>query len=168
MALEARVHDRSPHPVEVSGGEGGQYKVKVGGQTYAVDCAEMEGGMLHLLLNGKASQVTVTPVEGGFDVGLRGRVLNTQLADPRKAAVKRAAAAGGGNSTISSPMPGKVIRVPVTPGMAVKKGQPLVVVEAMKMENEYKAPRDGMVASVHVKEGDTIEAGTRLVVLSPA
>lgn len=169
MAMEARVNEGAPRSVEVTGGEGGFYKVKVGDHIYQVDAAELEGRVLHLLIDGKARQVSITPVEGGFDVGLRGRVLNTQLADPHKTAVKRAAAAaGGGATTISSPMPGKVIRVPATPGMQVKKGQPLVVVEAMKMENEYKAPREGTVASVHVKEGDTIEAGARLVVLGPA
>lgn len=63
-------------------------------------------------------------------------------------------------------MPGTILDVKVAPGAAVKAGDPLVILEAMKMENDIVAPKDGTVASVSVKKGDSVEAGTLLVSLS--
>ncbi|HEY2744162.1 MAG TPA: biotin/lipoyl-containing protein, partial [Polyangia bacterium] len=76
-------------------------------------------------------------------------------APPRKAAA----------SSIQSPMPGKIVKVLVAVGDEVKSGQGVVVVEAMKMENELKSPKDGKVKAVAVKEGQPVEAGQTLVTL---
>jgi biotin carboxyl carrier protein len=77
----------------------------------------------------------------------------------------RAGAADTGPRAILAPMPGRIVRVLVTPNQAVAARQPLVVVEAMKMENELRAPRDGTVSEVRVTEGASVEANTILVVL---
>ncbi len=82
---------------------------------------------------------------------------------PKAAAPKVAPAAG--SETISAPMPGTIVSVNVDTGKAVKKGDVLVVLEAMKMENEIKCPRDGVVASVSVNKGDTVDTGAALVAL---
>ena len=74
-------------------------------------------------------------------------------------------AAGSGPLRIVAPMPGKVVRVLVKAGDAVLARQPVVVVEAMKMENELRADRDGMVAEIHVREGMSVDAGARLIVI---
>jgi biotin carboxyl carrier protein len=74
----------------------------------------------------------------------------------------------GGPQRITAPMPGKVVRILTAVGELVTKRQPLVVVEAMKMENELRAPADGVVAELHVQEGQSVEAGTLLVVLGSA
>ena len=71
-----------------------------------------------------------------------------------------------GSQQIAAPMPGKVIRVLVQSGEAVRARQPLVVVEAMKMENELRAGRDGQVAAIHVQEGTSVDAGTLLIELA--
>jgi biotin carboxyl carrier protein len=71
----------------------------------------------------------------------------------------------GGPQRITAPMPGKIVRILVAAGQAVTRRQPLVVVEAMKMENELRAPADGVVAELHVQEGQSVDAGTLLVVL---
>jgi biotin carboxyl carrier protein len=84
--------------------------------------------------------------------------------DPRASALDLAA--GGSKGTVRSPMPGAVVRVLVAPGDAVTKGQVLVVVEAMKMENEFRAADDGVVASVGVAVGQAVEAGAVLVVMA--
>ena len=81
----------------------------------------------------------------------------------RRRAKEGAGPAGAGPQRIVAPMPGKVIRVLVQAGAAVRARQPLVVVEAMKMENELRAVRDGTVAAVHVKEGASVEAGALLM-----
>ena len=75
------------------------------------------------------------------------------------------AQAGSGPQRIVAPMPGKIIHVLVRSGEAVHAGQPLVVVEAMKMENELRADRDGTVADIHVQEGMSVDAGVLLVVV---
>ena len=75
------------------------------------------------------------------------------------------AAAPAGAETVKSPMPGTILAVNVTAGQSVKKGDVLVVLEAMKMENEIQAARDGVIASVAVTKGATVETGAVLVVL---
>jgi biotin carboxyl carrier protein len=86
---------------------------------------------------------------------------------PGRAARRRRAGrdAAAGPRTIAAPMPGRIVKVLVKPDEAVSAGQPLVVVEAMKMENELRAPRAGTVAEVRVSEGSSVEANTVLVVL---
>ena len=76
-------------------------------------------------------------------------------------------AAGGPNAPVVCPMTGRVVVVHVQPGDAVKKGQAVVVVEAMKMEHQLRAPRDGVVAQVHCTVGDLIDGGVALVALEP-
>ena len=76
-----------------------------------------------------------------------------------------APAPAAGSETVSCPMPGTILSVNVSNGQAVKKGDVLVVLEAMKMENEIQAPRDGVVASVAVTKGSNVETGAVLVVL---
>jgi biotin carboxyl carrier protein len=73
--------------------------------------------------------------------------------------------AGSGPQRLAAPMPGKVVRVPVAVGESVRARQPVMVVEAMKMENELRASRDGTVAEIHVREGMSVEAGALLIVI---
>ncbi len=73
--------------------------------------------------------------------------------------------AAAGPQRLSAPMPGKVVRVLVAPGEAVRARQPLVVVEAMKMENELRAGRDGTVSEIHAREGVSVDAGALLIVI---
>lgn len=82
-----------------------------------------------------------------------------------KAEAPKAAAPAAGAEVISSPMPGTIVNTMVSAGQVVKKGDVLVVLEAMKMENEIMAPHDATVAAVHVNKGDSVESGTALVSL---
>lgn len=83
-----------------------------------------------------------------------------------KAAAPKAAPKSAGAVKVAAPMPGKILKVNVTAGQAVKKGDVLVVLEAMKMENEIQAPQDGTVASVDTSAGATVESGDVLVSLN--
>ena len=85
---------------------------------------------------------------------------------PAPAAAPAAAAVTAAGETVDSPMPGTIIRVDVTAGQAVKSGDILVILEAMKMENEILAPRDGTVAQVVVQKGSSVDTGSPLVVLA--
>ena len=83
-----------------------------------------------------------------------------------KAPVKKATTAGAGNIKVNSPMPGKILGVKVSVGQAVKKGEVIFILEAMKMENEVVAPEDGTIASISVATGDSVEAGDVLATLN--
>lgn len=85
---------------------------------------------------------------------------------PAQTAAPAPSAAPAGAETVASPMPGTILDVKVNAGASVKKGDVLVVLEAMKMENEIKAPHDATVASVFVKKGDTVDSGSDLVALN--
>lgn len=109
-----------------------------------------------ITVNGNVYEVTVEEGTG-----------STAAAAPKAAAPKAAPkSAGAGAVKVAAPMPGKILKVNVTAGQAVKKGDVLVVLEAMKMENEIQAPQDGTVASVDTSAGATVESGDVLVSLN--
>ncbi len=89
-----------------------------------------------------------------------------QAAPAPKAPAPQAASAATGSVTVDAPMPGNILDIKVANGAAVKSGDVLVILEAMKMENEIVAPQDGTVASINVNKGDTVEAGQTLVSLN--
>jgi len=126
---------------------------------------EVERGVYSVLLDGRSFEVRAIAAPAGLVVEAGGRRHAVEVRDPRNAGRQSRAALGGGRQNIAAPMPGKVIRLLVGEGDAVDVGQGLVVVEAMKMQNEMKASRAGRVAEVRVRDGDTVGAGDTLVVL---
>jgi biotin carboxyl carrier protein len=130
----------------------GRVSARVGARTYELKAREIEPGRYILFLNGRVREF---------------RVDNTvKIIDPKR--LRSGQNSGGhhhGAAQIVAPMPGKVVRVQVEAGATVEKGVGVVVVEAMKMQNELKAPRAGVVVSLNVKPGDTVNAGDVLAVL---
>ena len=118
-----------------------------------------------ITVNGVAYDVTVE--EGGAVAAAPVAAAPKAAPAAPKAAPKAAAPAGAqGGVKVNAPMPGKILGVKVAAGQAVKKGDVLVVLEAMKMENEIVAPQDGSVASVNTSVGEQVEAGAVLVTLN--
>ena len=118
-----------------------------------------------ITVNGNVYDVTVE--EGTGEVAAAPVAAPKAAAPAPKAAPKAAAPAGAqGGVKVNAPMPGKILGVKVVAGQAVKKGDVLVVLEAMKMENEIVAPQDGTVASVNTSVGEQVEAGAVLVTLN--
>lgn len=114
-----------------------------------------------ITVNGNVYDVTV-------EEGAAGAATSAPKAAAPKAATPKAApkAAGQGSVKVNSPMPGKILSVKTSVGQAVKKGEVLMILEAMKMENEVVAPEDGTVASIDVAAGDSVEAGVVLATLN--
>lgn len=113
-----------------------------------------------ITVNGTAYQVTV-------EEGFAGAAAPAPAPAPAPAAAPASAAApAAGGVTITSPMPGKILGIKAAAGTAVKRGQVILLLEAMKMENEIVAPQDGTVASVNVAVGDMVEPGAVLATLN--
>jgi biotin carboxyl carrier protein len=118
-----------------------------------------EPGVYSILLEGRSYDAFVEETSSGMTVSIDGHRFEIAIRDPRQWSRKTAGRGGEGVQTIASPMPGKVVRVLVAAGDVVEPGQGIVVVEAMKMQNEMKADRAGRVVAIAVKEGATVVAG---------
>ena len=124
------------------------YTITVNGNVYDVTVEE----------NGSVSAPAAAP--------RRAAAPAAPAAAPKAAAPKAAAPAGAGAVKITAPMPGKIVAVKANAGAAVKKGQVILVLEAMKMENDVVAPQDGTLASVDVAAGASVEAGSVLATMN--
>jgi biotin carboxyl carrier protein len=126
---------------------------------------EVEPGVYSVLLEGRIFEARTTAGQDGLKVEAGGRRFTAEVRDPRNGGRQSRAAVGSGRQRIAAPMPGKVVRLLVREGDAVDIGQGLIVVEAMKMQNEMKASRAGRVVEVSVSDGATVTAGDTLVVI---
>ncbi|HEX3038779.1 MAG TPA: biotin/lipoyl-containing protein [Caproiciproducens sp.] len=132
---------------------------------------------LRITVNGTAYDVQVEELDGTVAAPVSVPAVPTPAAGPQPAAAPAPAPAAlaapaatkdvpADAELISAPMPGSIVSVNVKPGQAIKKGDVLLILEAMKMENEIMAPHDATVAAVHVNKGDSVESGTPLVSLN--
>jgi biotin carboxyl carrier protein len=138
------------------------------GELVRLDWRTPEPSVYSLLIEGKSYEVHID--EGAADeevleVHLMSRVIHARASDARKHRVAKASTGADGPVPISAPMPGRVVKVLATEGTAVTRGDGIIVLEAMKMENELKAPRDGIVTSVLVEEGQGVQGGALLATI---
>jgi len=146
---------------------GNGWECRLEGDRRAVDAVEVAPGVFSLLVEGESFTVHVERVEDAYRVHARGADLVAAVENPRRWARNSGGAAGlAGRQKVAAPMPGKVIRVLAGEGQTVEAGQGLVVVEAMKMQNEIPSPKAGVVEQVLVREGDTVEHGQGLMVVA--
>jgi biotin carboxyl carrier protein len=142
------------------------FHVTVDGVPRLVDARKLEADFYSILTDGRSFEISVERQEGNRYHVRHGATQRTVvLTDATRRGRDDLRAAGHGPLSIVSVMPGKIARVLVAEGDEVAEGQGLVVVEAMKMENEIGAPRAGRISAVHVEAGRAVEAGTTLVVL---
>lgn len=140
-----------------------EYKYKINGNVYKVAIGDIEDNIAHVEVNGtpykvemeKAPKAVVKPVV---------RPVATTPAAPTTTVVKPAAPSSG-KSGVKSPLPGVILDIKVNVGDAVKKGQTIIILEAMKMENNINADRDGKIIEIKVNKGDSVLEGADLVVI---
>jgi biotin carboxyl carrier protein len=142
----------------------GLYVVEVDGSSHDVDVRKLEADFYSIITGGRSYEVSVESTRGGYVVRHGAAELLVRLSDPSRPA-REALGAADGPERVLSVMPGKVVRVLVQEGDAVQEGQGLVVVEAMKMENEITARKAGRVSSVAVAPGQAVESGAELLVI---
>ena len=160
MRFEVSIAGRK-HDLEIAQAEGA-WQCRIDGRAIEVDVARLADGTLSILHQGKSY---VARQESGAVV-IDGRSYDASIADPRSwRSRQQATAEVSGSVKLAASMPGKVVRVLTAPGEQVVAGQGIVVIEAMKMQNEIRAPRDGTITAVLVEEGKAVSVGELVAIL---
>ena len=149
--------------------EEGQISAEIGDRVYMLQAREIDADSFLFFLNTNVHECRISERAGlkdTFDVTIHGRSHEVTIVDPKRLrSGQNSDRHHHGVAEILAPMPGKVVRVQTEAGANVEKGEGVVVVEAMKMQNEMKSPRAGVVVSIKVKPGDTVNAGDVLAVI---
>ncbi len=142
----------------------GRYRVTIGEKTLELDLVRTSASDLSVLVDGVSHDLSLEKTADGYAVMVRGDRFDVEVKD----AVKGEAlgkVAHKGPLKLTAPMPGKIVKVLVKEGDAVEAGRGVLVMEAMKMENELKASKGGTVQEIKVKEGQAVEMGALLLVI---
>lgn len=166
MTYEVIIEGR-PHRVElVRGAQGRIVSCRVDGDAVVLDAVVAERDVLSLLIGGRSYDVKREHTATIAHVTVDGVPFAVEVRDPRAYRSRRASAAKQeGPERLVSPMPGKVVRVLAPAGTPVEAGQGVIVVEAMKMQNEIKSPKKGVVQKIVAAEGAPVNAGEVLAVV---
>jgi biotin carboxyl carrier protein len=144
--------------------DGQGWRAIVDGQPVEADAVEIAPHTYSILLGGKSHELRVSPLpDGSLKILSAQTEFLARVIDPREWRGRHSAAEVAGRQQIVAPMPGKIVRILVKPGDPVELGQGLVVVEAMKMQNEIRSPKSGAVEKIVAKEGDAVNAGDVLL-----
>ena len=168
MKLTAELKNES-HEIEIVRGSGLSLTAKIDGRAYELEVSEPESNVYLFKHENRIHQIFVSPNEKSgapYSVSVGNRNYEIKIFDPKRL---RSAVAGGGQaegaSEIKTAMPGKVVRILVEAGAEVKQGDGVIIVEAMKMQNEMKSPKDGVVKEIRFPEGVNVNAGDVLAVI---
>ena len=140
-----------------------EYKFKINGNDYQVAINSIEGNIADVTVNGTPYKVEMENAPAAAPVAAPAPAAAPAAAAPAPAAP---AAPAGAGTDINSPLPGVIIEVSVKEGQAVKAGQNVAVLEAMKMENDIQADKDGTVTAIHVHKGDSVLEGAKIVTIA--
>jgi biotin carboxyl carrier protein len=145
-------------------------EILVNGHRFEIDFqSSPEGNVFSMLLNNRSLEGMVEQRDDKWEVLIRGELYEVQVQDERSyrlAKARGSVTAVTGDVTIRSPMPGIIIAVPVAEGELVKKGDQVIILESMKMENELRAPRDGLISRVFVQPGASVDKEQTLILIS--
>jgi biotin carboxyl carrier protein len=157
--------DGTSYRVDVEEGPDGRPRVRVDGRPVAVDARLPAAATGSLLVDGASHQVDMVEERGGWRVWIDGEAFQARVEGAARRRGRVGGVAAGTGQRLLAPMPGKVVAVLVEVGQAVEAGTGLVILEAMKMENEFRAGVAGIVTEVHVAAGEAVDAGDLLVVI---
>ena len=149
--------------IDISRVEGGYLVSLNDGKVQKIDVEHLSSDLMSMLIDGRSVDVGYSPNSDGFEVEFKGARYLTEVVDPRKKSLNMAK--GAGANKVVTRMPGRVIDVCVTAGQAVQKGDVVVIIEAMKMENPLKSPIDGFIDSIEVQPGDVVQVKQVLLTL---
>ena len=152
--------------VEISGGDG-HYLLTIGDRRWEVDGRPSAEGIYSLLIGGVSHVATVVDRDGTAVVDVGGETYTVLVEEQTRWIIRTHGGAAGSarGQTLVAPLPGKITHIAVRPGEQVQAGDTLVVIEAMKMENEFKASAAGTVVEVRVQPGQAVNPGDTLVVI---
>jgi biotin carboxyl carrier protein len=166
-AFEIQIGDRIKK-VELIGRKGSELKIRVDDKIYEPDIIMVERGVYSILLDGRSYNVELIETTGAkkYQVNTLFYSFDAEVVDAEtKYQKSRTRIDSFEENVISSPMPGKVVKILVKPGEQVKAGETVVIVSAMKMESEYKVKNDRLIKEIKVKEGDTVSANQPLIII---
>jgi biotin carboxyl carrier protein len=152
--------------VDIEAQEGSRFRVAIdGGESRIIDAEHLEGHVVHMLVDGQSYEVDLEEDGDAFNILVDDALFRLEVLDERKHRLRNARGKFhvAGPQTIRAPMPGKVVKLLAVQGSEVAEGQGVVIIEAMKMENELRAPKAGRIAEVFVSEGQTVENRAALV-----
>ncbi|MGE4287105.1 MAG: biotin/lipoyl-containing protein [Salinivirgaceae bacterium] len=166
MAMEVQLDERLAK-VELLAEDGNIITIKVDDKVYQLDMIQVEQGVYSVLYNGLSYNVELIATDSPkkYAINTFYHSYQAEIIDA-ETRYQRARSAGNefeAESTLVSPMPGKVVKIPVKPGDKVQKGETVIIIAAMKMESEYKAMKDGVITDIYVKEDQTIDGNQPLL-----
>ena len=166
MAYVATV-DKVEYKLHVKEVEANKFEVFLDDKSYLVDTQLTETSVYSLIVNGKSYETDVDYQDGVYSVLTEGDLFKIEIMDElkKKMLERRGGGAAEGKQIIKSEMPGAIIDVKVKVGDEVKEGDVLLILEAMKMQNEIRSPKDGEVKEVFVNAGENIDADAKMVVI---
>lgn len=165
MSLELKIDTRIAK-INVLEKDGSKYKVEIDGRIYDLDIEKVESDTYSIIMDGKS--INMEMIEGNnpneYKVNTINNYYEIEVVDAaaRYRAKSKSKFDQGGN-VISTPMPGKIVKIPVEEGEKVDKGQTVIIVSAMKMESEYKSAADGIIKKISVDVGDAVEGHQPLI-----
>ena len=169
--MNYEVSAKTGEPVRVGLRETGEglYEITIDGKTVHVDAVKSGPTVYSMIEDGKQFEASIDEKGAhGFDVLVAGRIFHLEAIDERTQLLAGSAATvASGPQTVEAEMPGKVVKISAAPGNEVAEGTGILVIEAMKMENEIHSPIDGTLRDIAVAEGDTVESGQELFTVDP-
>ncbi len=169
MAIEIQIGERVAN-VELLGIDGNKVQIQIDDKTYDVDISMLENGVYSILHQNKSYNLELVKSSDDskkYEVSTLYNTLPVEIVDVHRKYMKSRQKddIDEGQERISTPMPGKVIKIPVKVGDKIEPGQTVIIVEAMKMQSEYKVKRECKIKEILVREGDTVEGNQTLVIL---
>lgn len=143
----------------------GEWSCRIGGCEIELDAVLIRPGLLSLRIGNRMYEIKTERVENKLHVWVGDRCFTAEVRDPRPLRGRTPLGEGDGPRNVTASMPGRVVRLMVQPGEKVELGAGLAVLEAMKMQNEIKSPKKGVVAKVLVREGAPVNAGDVLLIV---